>query len=370
MWCSVAIETDALHAEELSDALLEQGAFSVSVEDAAENTERETPQFGEPGCSSIPLWDRSRVVALFDPVDYLANRVSAVIAHIGLEDAVVELSEVAEQDWVRLTQSQFEPICINDRLWIVPSWHEAPDPAAINLALDPGLAFGTGSHPTTHLCLDWLCRYVGEEHIPHPPPNHPREGGGAGRIGCLSPLEGGGVGRIGCLPPLEGGGVGRIGCLPPLQGEGWGGDGVKHVARTFATINNLLDYGCGSGILGIAAAKLGAVAVTGVDIDERALEAAADNAARNQVTLRLLHSSARLTESFDIVIANILTNPLCVLAPLLATRVAPGGFLVLAGVLESQSQQVIEAYQSQQINLKVGAEKEGWVRLEGARSWK
>jgi len=297
MWCSVAIETDAERAEALSDALMEQGAVSVSVEDAAAGTDAETPQFDEPDnpARDKPLWTSSRVLALFEPTPDLADQVAAALVQVQMNGATVEFAEVAEQDWVRLTQSQFEPIRINDQLWIVPSWHEAPNPAAINLALDPGLAFGTGSHPTTHLCLDWLCQHT-------------------------------------------------------------------------QASTHLLDYGCGSGILGIAAAKLGAAAVTGVDIDERALEAAADNAVRNQVKLHLLHSSAVLTESFDIVIANILTNPLCVLAPLLAARVAPGGFLVLAGVLASQSQQVIDAYRSQRIDLAVGAEKEGWVRLEGARA--
>lgn len=298
MWCSVAIETDAECAEALADILLEQGAVSVSMEDAAAGSEAETPQFDEPdNPGNKPLWASNRVIALFEPAHDLAHRVAAAMQQVRLENAKVEWTEVAEQDWVRLTQSQFEPLCINDRLWIVPSWHEAPDPRAINLALDPGLAFGTGSHPTTHLCLDWLCQHV-------------------------------------------------------------------------KASTHILDYGCGSGILGIAAARLGAATVTGVDIDERALEAAADNATRNQVALRLLHSSAELTESFDMVVANILTNPLCVLAPLLAARVAPGGFLVLAGVLASQSQQVIEAYQSQHIHLEVGAEKEGWVRLEGEKAWK
>lgn len=294
MWISAAITTDAGHAEALSDALLGGGALSVSVEDAEAGTPFETPQFGEPGSPETPLWRTSRVIALFEPEVDVAERIAGAAREAGIEEApTYALTELAEQDWVRLTQSQFEPIRINDRLWIVPSWHVAPDPAAINLELDPGQAFGTGSHPTTRLCLDWLCEAV------------------------------------------------------------HGGERV-------------LDYGCGSGILALAATKLGATDVLGVDIDERALEAAADNAAKNGVVMRLAHSEQPLTETFDLVVANILTNPLCVLAPLLAARVAPAGRLALSGVLEPQAEQVIAAY-APHIALKVGAKLDGWVRLEGAK---
>ncbi len=294
VWISAAIVTDAGHAEALSDSLLGAGAISVGVEDAEAGTEAETPQFGEPGSPDTPLWRLSRVVALFEPESDIGERIAAAIRETGIaEPPEVELDEVAEQDWVRLTQSQFDPIRINERLWIVPSWHVAPDPTAINLELDPGLAFGTGSHPTTHLCLAWLCDQVR------------------------------------------------------------GGERV-------------LDYGCGSGILALAAAKLGAADVLGVDIDERAIEAAADNAARNGVALRLTHSKQALTETFDIVVANILTNPLCVLAPLLSARVAAGGRIALSGVLAGQAEQVAAAY-APHIALTVGAARDGWVRLEGRR---
>ena len=294
MWISAAIVTDAGHAEALSDALLGGGALSVSVEDADAGTPLETPQFGEPGSPETPLWRTSRVIALFEPEVDVAGRIAGAAREAGIEAAPsFELTEIAEQDWVRLTQSQCEPIRVNDRLWIVPSWHVAPDPAAINLELDPGQAFGTGSHPTTRLCLDWLCDVV--------------QGG-----------------------------------------------------------ERVLDYGCGSGILALAAAKLGAADVLGIDIDERALEAAADNAAKNGVALRLAHSEQPLTETFDLVVANILTNPLCVLAPLLAARVAAGGRLALSGVLETQAEQVIAAY-APHIALKVGETLEGWVRLEGTK---
>jgi ribosomal protein L11 methyltransferase len=294
MWVSVALETDAAHAEALSDALLAAGAISVSVEDALAGTELETPQFGEPGSPTTPLWDDSRVVALFEPADNLLGRINAAVAEAGIDELPnLSLEEIAEQDWVRLTQSQFDPIRISERLWIVPSWHVAPDPAAINLELDPGLAFGTGSHPTTRLCLEWLEREIQP--------------------------------------------------------------GVS-----------LLDYGCGSGILGIAALKFGAGDVLGVDIDKAALTAAADNATRNHVEIRLAHSGEALAETFDRVVANILTNPLMLLAPLLTSRLKPGGRLALSGVLEAQAGQVIAAY-APFLPLTVGAVHEGWVRLEGAR---
>jgi ribosomal protein L11 methyltransferase len=297
MWLSVALDTDAAHADALSEALIEAGAISVSVEDADAGTERETPQFGEPGSPTTPLWNTSRVVALFEPTQdsaALLATIAAAARTAGLDDLPdIQIEEVAEQDWVRLTQSQFEPIHISPRLWIVPSWHSAPDPTAINLVVDPGLAFGTGSHPTTRLCLQWLESAV--------------------TPGC-----------------------------------------------------SLLDYGCGSGILAIAAAKFGAGDVLGVDIDEAALVAAHDNAERNGVALRLRHTREPLAEQFDLVVANILTNPLCVLAPLLAGRIAPGGRIALSGVLASQAQQVIDAYRPY-IALAVGDEHDGWVRLEGMK---
>ena len=190
MWVSVALETDAAHAEALSDTLMAAGAISVSVEDALAGTDLETPQFGEPdgsgGMPTTPLWNQSRVVALFDPAPDLLGRIALATADAGIDDLPeIELEDIEEQDWVRLTQAQFDPIRVNDRLWIVPSWHAAPDPEAVSLVLDPGLAFGTGSHPTTFLCLQWLSDIV------------------------------------------------------------QGGESV-------------LDYGCGSGILGIAAVRLGA----------------------------------------------------------------------------------------------------------------
>ncbi len=297
MWISVTLQAAADKAEALSDALMEAGALSVSIEDADAGTEAERPQFGEPGHLPTALWDHSRVIALFDATADAAElgAMLSAAAHAAGFDAVPPFTTetVAEQNWVQLTQSQFDPIRITDRLWIVPSWHEAPDADAINIELDPGMAFGTGSHPTTRLCLEWLCEAV----VP----------------GC-----------------------------------------------------SVLDYGCGSGILGIAAAKLGAGEVLGIDIDEKAVEAARDNAARNRAAMHLQHSAVPVGDTFDLVVANILTNPLCVLAPAISARVAPGGRVALSGVLETQAAQVIEAW-APHIALHVGAAHEGWIRLEGRR---
>ena len=294
MWISVTLQADARKAEALSEALMEAGALSVSIEDADAGTDAEKPQFGEPGHHPVGLWDHSRVLALFDADCDIAVALARAAADAGF-DAVppFTLEDVAEQNWVQLTQSQFDPIQVNERMWIVPSWHDAPNPHAINIELDPGMAFGTGSHPTTRLCLEWLC------------------------------------------------------------------DAVEPGAK-------VLDYGCGSGILGIAAARLGAADVLGVDIDDKAVEAARDNAERNGVSLRLQHSREALDATFDVVVANILTNPLCVLAPALSARVAPGGRIALSGVLDTQTDQVIAAY-APFFELHVGATREGWARLEGFR---
>lgn len=294
-------------AESLSDALLEAGVLAVSVEDADSDTNRESPLYGEPGLEpAVQAWRNNRVVALLpdglDPQQVL-EQISHELGHAPAEHDW-SLREVPDEDWVRFTQSQFGPIQVGERIWIIPSWHSAdPDlPVAdaardgegvVRIQLDPGLAFGTGSHPTTHLCLEWLA----------------------------------------------------------------------HELPRGATV---LDYGCGSGILAIAAGLLGAGDVLGVDIDDKAVEAARDNAARNRVTMRVQHSGEPLTETFDLVVANILTNPLCVLAPAIAARVAAGGRIALPGVLESQAGQVIEAW-APYLSLRVGATCEGWVRLEGER---
>jgi len=298
-WIEIVIEIARDQAEALSDALMEAGALSVSVEDADEGTDAERPLFGEPGLEpEQAAWDRSRVVALAGLDADHATIVTDATKAIGLDYALPFATRtVADQDWVRLTQSQFEPIHIGRRIWVVPSWHDAPtEPDALVLELDPGLAFGTGSHPTTRLCMEWL-----ESH-----------------------------------------------------------------ATGSAT---LLDYGCGSGILALVAAKVGVPQVIGVDIDPQALEAARYNATRNgcEIAYFLPEDFARVHpegERFEVVVANILAGPLQLMAPMLAGRVRPGGALVLSGVLDRQAQEVIAAY-APFIALEVWAEHEGWVALAG-----
>jgi ribosomal protein L11 methyltransferase len=298
-WTEIVIEVARDHAERLSDALMEAGALSVSVEDADEGTDQEQPLFGEPGMEpEQAAWEHSRVVALADDDADHAFIVAAAAQATGLKAMPTYTTrKVADEDWVRLTQSQFEPIHIGKNIWVVPSWHEAPDPEALILELDPGLAFGTGSHPTTKLCMEWL-----EAH--------------------------------------------------PAPGQ------------------SVLDYGCGSGILAMVARKLGAANVTGVDIDPQAIDSARDNAARNGVeeieyfVPDDFAQSAFATARFDVVVANILSSPLKLMAPMLSGRVADGGALVLSGVLARQAEEVAAAY-APFIQLSVWAEHEGWVALHG-----
>ena len=294
-WLSVSIETDCGHAEALADALLEAGALSASIEDADAGTPNETPQFGEPGSVTTPGWERSRVVVLLESDTDAQSLIAASALLAGLDETPTFSQEVlAEQNWVQLTQSQFDPIRVSERLWIVPSWHQAPDPEALVLVLDPGMAFGTGSHPTTRLCLEWL-------------------------------------------------------------------------ERTVRPSISILDYGCGSGILAIAAAKLGASEVQGVDIDLQAVNAATSNAERNQVIAHFDDSSKDIKGQFDIVVANILSNPLKALAPAICGHVRPGGQLALSGILAEQADDLIEAY-APYLPLSIADTREGWVCLAGIKA--
>jgi ribosomal protein L11 methyltransferase len=293
-WQSVSFLTDASHAEPLCDALIEAGALSASIEDADAGTPDEQPQFGEPGSVNSPGWAHSRVVALLEADADVAALLAAAVAEIGLAEVPAYTVEtVAEQNWVQLTQSQFDPIRVSDRLWIVPSWHESPDPAAINLILDPGMAFGTGSHPTTRLCLEWLERHVTAD-------------------------------------------------------------------------SSLLDYGCGSGILAIAAARLGAGRVAGVDIDPQAVESARANAERNGVSALFADSAQPVAGEYDLVVANILSNPLRVLAPAICAHVRSGGKLALSGILREQAEEIIGIY-AQWLPMTVADIREDWVCLSGMK---
>ena len=293
-YIALRFDTDAASAEGWADALLEAGALSVDVADPHAGTLEETPLYGEPDAPAA-LWPVSRLTALLADGSAVAAA-RAVLAAAGRTLPPHETFPVAEQDWVRATQAQFAPIRVADGLWIVPSWCDAVDPAAINLALDPGLAFGTGSHPTTRLCLRWLAR------------------------------------------ELEAG-------------------------------ESVLDYGCGSGILAIAAGRLGASRVVGTDIDAQALSASRANAQRNGVAATFVavdRLAAVARAPFDVVVANILANPLVLLAPVLAGFVRPGGRIVLSGILDAQADDVITAY-GRWFNIGVSEGDEGWVALAGRR---
>ncbi len=281
--------------EDVSDALEALEALSTSVEDADAMTDAEQALFGEPGMPPPKEgWQRSRVVALF-PSGPIAQEAASLLQ---AQDffagcTVLEVRPVAEQDWVRLTQSQFEPVEITPTFWIVPTWHEPPAAAQQIIRLDPGLAFGTGTHPTTRMCLRWTAGHA---------PVGPR----------------------------------------------------------------VLDYGCGSGILAIGAAKMGASDIVAVDIDPAAVESTILNAEANQVRLQAGLPDAAQGEH-DLVLANILATPLKVLAPLLCSHVKPGGHLVLAGILARQAEELTEAY-APWVRLSVADEEEGWILMTAQRA--
>jgi ribosomal protein L11 methyltransferase len=295
-WLLLKIQSTEPQAETLSDALMENGALSVSIEDAHADTMAEQAIFGEPGDPPPGIWQQNVVTAMLDADADVQALLANVQDELQLDGLKYQVEQIEEQDWVRATQAQFDPIRVTDDLWIVPSWHEAPNAAAINIVLDPGLAFGTGSHPTTHLCLSWLAQ--------------------------LS---------------------------KPLLAQA-----------------NVLDYGCGSGILAIAAKKLGAKTATGVDIDPQAVIASRDNAANNKVDAIFYDPADYLHEPFDIVVANILSSALMVLAPVIAKSCKNGGKVALSGILDSQ-QEMLLAHYSQWFEMDAPIQQDGWVLLTGTR---
>ena len=280
-------------ADRIADALLEAGALSVELADADAGTVLEQPAFAEPG-ETTAAWQRTRVSALLradtDAQALMAGACAAVGVH---PPATLETTDLEDQDWVRVTRDQFKPIAISKRLWIVPTWERVRDSSAINLRLDPGVAFGTGSHPTTRLCLQWL---------------------------------------------------------------------DAHLARGA----HVLDYGCGSGILAIAALHLGAARAVGIDIDPQALIAARANAMQNQVAALFLEPGAEIDTGYHVVLANILANPLISLAPLLAARTRAGGHVVLSGILQNQAADVASVYAAW-YDMTQPRFDEGWALLVGRR---
>ena len=289
-WLQVRLAITPEQAATYEDALLDVGAVSVTFMDAEDQ-----PIF-EPDLGTTPLWSHTHLLALFEA----DTDPAALLAHLALLTGgplpTHQVEQIADQDWERSWMDNFQPLRFGQRLWIVPSWHQPPEPQAVNLHLDPGLAFGTGTHPTTALCLEWL--------------------DGQSLHDC-----------------------------------------------------NVLDFGCGSGILAIAALLLGAKQACGTDIDPQALEASRDNATRNGIDAArfpLYLPSEMPADTFDLVLANILAGPLVQLAPTISQHVRQGGYLVLSGILAEQAEEVRAAYQADFI-LDPTAEKDGWVRISGVR---
>ncbi|MGL4861102.1 MAG: 50S ribosomal protein L11 methyltransferase [Enterobacteriaceae bacterium] len=291
-WIQIKINSTAEQADNISDLLLEQGALAITLQDR-----HDTPVF-EPLPGEVRLWGNTDVVALLEAdtdIDVLLTELRA--SPLLGPDFVHHIAQVEDRDWQREWMDNFHPLRFGERLWICPSWRPIPDPNAVNVMLDPGLAFGTGTHPTTALCLQWL-------------------------------------------------------------------DGLDLQGKT------LIDFGCGSGILAIAALKLGAAHAIGIDIDPQAIEASRDNARRNgveqQLSLYLPHQQPD-NLSADVVVANILAGPLRQLAPQITTLVRPGGNLGLSGILAQQAQDVAAAYRPAFL-LDPIAEKEEWCRITAVRS--
>lgn len=296
-WLQLKASIAPEQAEWLEELLLAEGASAITLQDA-----HDEPVF-EPDRGTTPLWTETVLTGLYDDlndVEAMIERVQRAWAEQSPDEPSpqIEYELLADRDWEREWMDGFEPLRMGKRLWIVPSWHEAPDPDAVNLLLDPGLAFGTGTHPTTALCLGWL--------------------------------------------------------------------DAQDLAQ-----RQVLDYGCGSGILAIAALKLGADTAVGVDIDPQALQASRDNAERNQIdeaSLILDYPEKIGQGEFEVVVANILAGPLIEMASTIAGRVRVGGQLALSGILSAQADSVLDAYRAEGLIMDEPQEKEGWILLTGRRS--
>ncbi len=291
-WLLLKIQSNDQNAEFISDALMDLGALSASIEDEHAETSAEQAIFGEPGDPPPGIWEQNIVTAMLDQSVDVESLLSSLKEITKINQFNYTLDTIEEQDWVRATQAQFDPIEITSKLWIVPTWHTSPNEDAINIILDPGLAFGTGSHPTTHLCLEWLSQQ--------------------------------------------------------------------------SDIDSVLDYGCGSGILAIAAHKLGAKKVVGVDIDSQAIIASRYNAQQNQTEIDFFDANDFSDQTFNIVVANILSSALMVLAPALAKYCQTGGKIALSGILEEQTDALLSRY-SEWFTMDIPIQREAWILLTGTK---
>jgi ribosomal protein L11 methyltransferase len=292
-WINLTFFAEEKDIDLLSEALETRGALSIFIQDKNLNNSDEELIFGEPHSGPNKFWATNQIQALFyDSVD-IKEIQDELVSNFQDIDFKFTASSVSETDWVKLSQSQFKPICIKDRINIVPSWHKINNPKLINIILDPGLAFGTGAHPTTHLCTEWLIDNVSKE-------------------------------------------------------------------------KKVLDYGCGSGILAIAAYKLGAKTVKGVDIDPQAIIASKENGTLNECNIDWLNTDKDFKFQADLLVANILSSALSVLAPLLASYCSPKGKIALSGILESQENQIKKIY-APWFTFEQTSKNNGWVCLSGVK---
>ena len=292
-WTNLIVQTNKDDVDSISDYLIQLGAISTSIEDTNLNQNNEELIFGVPNIKSQQFWENNTVKALFEKKINIEIIKAAIKNKFQGTSLSFSLKEVKNKDWVKLTQAQFSPIRINDKLWIIPTWHKIQDKNAINLILDPGLAFGTGTHPTTHLCLLWL---------------------------------------------------------------------LKNVNKNLS----VLDYGCGSGILGIASKKIGAKKVIGVDIDNQAVDASKENSKMNDVKIFWSNTKNKIEFKADLIVANILSSALIVLAPILAEHCKINGKIALSGILESQEDDIKKIYSSW-FDFNPSYKKDGWVLISGTK---
>jgi len=292
-WINLTFFAEEKDIDLLSEALETRGALSIFIQDKNLNNSDEELIFGEPHSGPNKFWATNQIQALFNDSVNIEEIQDELILNFQDIDFKFTASSVSETDWVKLSQSQFKPICIKNRINIVPSWHKINNPKLINIILDPGLAFGTGAHPTTHLCTEWLIDNVSKE-------------------------------------------------------------------------KKVLDYGCGSGILAIAAFKLGAKMVKGVDIDPQAIIASKENGNVNECNIDWLNTNEDFKFQTDLLVANILSSALSVLAPLLASYCAPKGKIALSGILESQENQIKKIY-APWFNFEKTLKNNGWVCLSGVK---